>query len=53
MAAKAGQRTKSTHKDSQRCSPCAPKHTMQSASGKVSLRPDPIEQGDIRPSPLN
>ena len=51
-AAKAGQSTRSSHKDSQRCSSSPPKHPMQSSSSKVSLRPDPADQGDFRTSPL-
>ena len=52
-AAKAGHKAKSSHKDSQRRSPSPPKCPMQSASSKVSLRPDPADQGDFRTSPLN
>ncbi|XP_076562412.1 uncharacterized protein LOC143433943 [Arvicanthis niloticus] len=51
-AAKAGQRDKSSHKDSQKCSPSSPKCPKQSASSKVSLRTDPADQGDFRTSPL-
>uniref|UniRef100_A0A9L6KDT8 Uncharacterized protein n=4 Tax=Mus musculus TaxID=10090 RepID=A0A9L6KDT8_MOUSE len=52
-AAKAGHKAKSSHKDSQRRSPSPPKCPMQSASSKVSLRPDPADQEDFRTSPLN
>jgi len=44
-AAKVGQRAMSTHKDSQRSPPSPPKCFMQSASGKMSLKPVLLNKG--------